>query len=131
MLVERRSGCLGLVVTWLLSAVALFASARLVPGVDIASFQVALAAALVLGVVNALVRPVVTLLTLPVTLVTLGLFLLVVNGAMVGLAAWLVPGFSVDGIVPGVLMAVVVTVVSAALSWLTGGRARERKRDRD
>jgi putative membrane protein len=74
----------------------------------------------VLGLVNALVRPLVTLLTLPLTLLTLGLFLLVINGAMVGLAAWLVDGFVVRGLVPGVLMAVVVTVVSALLSWLWG-----------
>jgi putative membrane protein len=126
MLVERRRGCLGLIVTWLLSALALFVSARVVPGVAIASFEVALVAALVLGVVNALVRPLVTVLTLPVTLLTLGLFLLVVNGAMVGLAAWLVDGFQVSGLLPGVLMAVMVTLVSALLSWLVGGRASPR-----
>ena len=133
MLVERRRGCLGLIVTWLLSAAALFVAARVVPGVEIASFKVALVAALVLGLVNAFVRPVVKLLTLPVTLVTLGLFLLVVNGAMIGLAAWLVDGFSVNGLIPGVLMAIVVTVVSAFLSWLTGDNEKNnnKKNKRD
>lgn len=131
MLVERRRGCLGLIVTWLLSAAALFVAARVVPGVEIASFKVALVAALVLGLVNAVVRPVVKLLTLPVTVVTLGLFLLVVNGAMIGLAAWLVDGFSVDGLIPGVLMAIVVTVVSAFFSWLTGDKGAKTRKPKD
>lgn len=122
MLVERRRGLFGLLVTWVLSAVALFVAARIVPGVEIASFGAALVAALVLGFVNAFVRPVITLLTLPLTIVTLGLFLLVVNGAMIGLAAWLVDGFAVRGLLPGALMAIVVTVVSGVLSWLTRAR---------
>jgi putative membrane protein len=126
MLVERRRGFLGLIVTWVLSAAALFLAARVVPGVELATFKVALVAALVLGLVNAVVRPIVTVLTLPVTVVTLGLFLLVVNGAMVGLAAWFVDGFAVSGLLSGALMAVVVTVVSALLDWLLGGRAKER-----
>ena len=128
MLVTPRAGCLGMLVTWLLSALALFIAAKLVPGVEIASFRVALAAALVLGLVNALVRPLVTLLTLPLTLLTLGLFLLVVNGAMVGLAAWLVDGFRVRGLLPGIGMAVVVTVVSAVLSWIWGRPPRAEAR---
>jgi putative membrane protein len=127
MLVERRSGCLGLIVTWVLSAAALFVAARVVPGVEIASFQVALISAAVLGLVNAFVRPIVKLLTLPITVVTLGLFLLVVNAAMVGLAAWFVDGFSVNGFIPGVLMAVVVTVVSSVLSWLLRGDEPRKK----
>lgn len=129
MLVERRNGCLGLIVTWLLSAAALFVAARVVPGVEIASFKVALIAALVLGLVNAFVRPIVKVLTLPATLLTLGLFLLVVNGAMVGLAAWLVDGFSVNGLIPGALMAIVVTVVSSFLSWLMGDKSAKHKKE--
>lgn len=131
MLVERRSGCLGLIVTWLLSAVALFVAARIVPGVEIASFKVAIVAALVLGLVNAFVRPLVTFLTLPATVITLGLFLLVVNGAMVGLAAWLVDGFSVNGLLPGALMAIAVTVVSSVLSWVLGDRDAKAKQRAD
>lgn len=131
MLVERRTGCLGLIVTWLLSAVALFVAARIVPGVEIASFKVAIVAALVLGLVNAFVRPLVTFLTLPATVITLGLFLLVVNGAMVGLAAWLVDGFSVNGLLPGALMAIAVTVVSSVLSWVLGDRDAKAKQRAD
>jgi len=73
-------------------------------------------AACVLGVVNAIVRPVVMLLTLPLTIITLGLFLLVVNAAMIGLTSVVVPGFHVHGLVPGVLAAV-ITGVSA---WIGG-----------
>ncbi len=73
-------------------------------------------AALLLGVVNAVVRPVVTLLTLPLTVVTLGLFLLIVNAAMIGLVSLVVPGFHVHGLVAGVLAAIVTGVTS----WVGG-----------
>ena len=68
------------------------------------------AAALLLGVCNALVRPVLVLLTLPITLVTLGLFLLVVNAAVIGLVALLLPGFAIAGFIPAVLGGLVVSV---------------------
>ena len=71
-------------------------------------------AALLLGVVNAIVRPVVVVLTFPITIVTLGLFLLVVNAAMIGLVAMLLGGFRVDGLVPGVLAA----IVTGLISWI-------------
>ncbi len=67
-----------------------------------------------LGVVNALVRPVVTVITFPITIVTLGLFLLVVNAAMIGLTAWFLKGFTVDGLASGVLAA----IVTGAVSWI-------------
>lgn len=120
MLVERRKGFTGLMVTWLLSAIAVMVSAWIVPGVAVASFGRALAAAAVLGIVNALVRPLLVLLTLPVTVLTLGLFLLVVNGACVAIAARLVDGFVVDGMLPAVLMVVVLTVVSSVLGNVFG-----------
>jgi putative membrane protein len=124
MLVKARGGFFGLLATWLLSGVALFVSAKMVPGVEIATFRVALISAVVLGLLNALVRPLLTLLTLPITLLTLGLFLLVVNGLMVGAAAWLVDGFHVRGLFAGILMAIVVTLVSGLLSWLLGPERR-------
>ena len=76
-------------------------------------------AALVLGLVNALVRPVITILTLPLTIITLGLFYLVVNGLAFGLAAALVPGFSVDGFGSAVLGALVVSIVSWVIGLVT------------
>lgn len=129
MLVERRKGLSGLLVTWLLSAVAVMVSAWIVPGVAVASFGKALAAAAVLGIVNALVRPVLVLLTLPVTVLTLGLFLLVVNGACVALAARLVDGFVVDGMFPAVLMVIVLTCVSSVLGSVFGDKPQRQRND--
>ena len=80
---------------WLTTALALGATAWILPGVEVASLTALMVAALVLGFVNAVIKPVLLLLTLPITLVTLGLFYLVVNGLAFGLAAWLVPGFGV------------------------------------
>lgn len=127
MLVQRRRGLGGLLLTWLLSAIAVFLAAKLVPGVAVDGFGAALAAAAVLGIVNTVVRPILVVLTLPVTILTLGLFLLVVNAACVGLAARLLPGFHVNGLGPAVLMVIALTVVSGILSWLVGGDARQPK----
>ena len=129
MLVQRRRGLTGLLVTWLLSAIAVFVAAKIVPGVAVDTFGAALAAAAVLGIVNAVVRPILVLLTLPVTVLTLGLFLLVVNGACVGLAARLLPGFHVEGLGPAILMVIVVSMVSGVLGWLVGDDEKKKKRD--
>ena len=107
-----------LLLVWLINALALIAVAYLMPGVSVASFGAALVAALVLGLINAVVRPVLVLLTLPVTLVTLGLFIFVLNGLlfwMVG--AWL-EGFEVAGFWSGVFGAILFSLVSWALSAL-------------
>jgi putative membrane protein len=97
---------------WLVTAVALGAAARVVPGIHITSGPVLLFAALVLGFVNAVVRPVLTMLTLPLTVLTLGLFLFVVNAAAFGIAAALVPGFTVASLGAAVLGSLVVALVS-------------------
>jgi len=96
----------------LIAAAGLWLAARLVPGVSYDNLTSLLIAGVLLGIVNALVRPIVFILTLPITIVTLGLFLLVVNAAMIGLVAVLLKGFTVDGLVPGVLAAIVTGVVS-------------------
>jgi len=109
---------LKLLLVWLINAVALIAVAYLMPSVTVSSFGAALAAALVLGLINAVVRPVLVLLTLPVTILTLGLFIFVLNGLlfwMVG--AWL-EGFEVGGFWSGVLGAILFSLVSWALSAL-------------
>jgi putative membrane protein len=123
---RARPGCLGLIVTWLVSAGVLWLAARFVPGVHIPDFKVALGAAIVVGLVNTVVRPILVLLTLPVTLLTLGLFLLVVNGMTIGLAAWLMPGFEVDGLLPAILMAVVVSLMSAVVGVVLGPRRDDK-----
>ena len=103
-------------------AVALAVTAWLLPGVHVASWPALAVAALILGFVNAIVRPVITLLTLPLTILTFGLFLLVVNGLAFGLAALLVPGFSVDGFLWAILGALMVSLVSAVIGWLARGK---------
>src|SRR6516162_3248136 len=99
---------------WLVIAVALGAAARFVPGIHIASGPVLVLSALVLGLVNAIVRPVLVVLTLPLTVMTLGFFYLVVNGAAFGLAAALVPGFTVASLGSAVMGSIVVALVSWA-----------------
>jgi putative membrane protein len=103
---------------WLVTAVALGIAARIVPGVQIASGGVLVGAALVLGFVNAIVRPILVILTLPLTLLTLGLFYLVVNGMAFGIAAAIVPGFAVASLGSAVVGALVVAVISSLISWL-------------
>jgi putative membrane protein len=82
---------LGMLIRWLLSALALVLTSKIVPGITVDSFTALLIAAIVLGLVNAVVRPILVFFTLPLTFLTLGLFLLVVNAITFGLAAWLVP----------------------------------------
>jgi putative membrane protein len=97
---------------WLVVALGLAAAAYLVPGVSVASGGALALGALVLGFVNAVIKPVLTLLTLPLTVVTLGLFYFVVNAAAFGLAAALVPGFSVASFWAALFGALVVSLVS-------------------
>ena len=107
-----------LLALWLINAVALLALPWLLPSIHVASFWTALWVALVLGLINTLIRPVLLLLTLPVTLLTLGLFIFVINGLMFLLAAWLLDGFVVDGIWAGVLGSIIYSVISWLLTKL-------------
>jgi putative membrane protein len=113
---------------WIVIAIALGAATHLVPGIHINSGPVLVLAALVLGFVNAVVRPVLTVLTLPLTVLTLGLFYLVVNAAAFGIAAALVPGFTVASLGSAILGSVVVAFVSWAFSWLIRAAAVEQSR---
>jgi putative membrane protein len=107
-----------LLLVWLINAVALLAVAYLVPSISVASFTTALVAALVLGLMNTIVRPVLVLLTLPVTLLTLGLFILVINGLLFWMVGSFIEGFVVGGFWAGVLGAVVYSLISWAMSAL-------------
>ncbi|HEX3696627.1 MAG TPA: phage holin family protein [Polyangia bacterium] len=102
-----------------ITALALAASAHFVPGVHVHSGLALVVAALVLGFVNAIVRPVLVVLTLPITILTLGIFYLVVNGIAFGIAAALVPGFTVASLGSAIMGALVVSIVSWLASWLT------------
>jgi putative membrane protein len=107
-----------ILVVWLINTVALAAVAYLMPSVSIASPAAALVAALVLGLVNTLVRPVLVLLTLPVTVLTLGLFIFVINGLLFWAVGSLVEGFHVAGFWSGVIGAIIYSIVSWLLSAL-------------
>lgn len=109
----------------LIAAAGLWLAAWLVPGVAYDTVVTLLIAAVLLGIVNALVRPVVFVLTLPITIITLGLFLLVVNAAMIGLVSMLVPGFQVHGLVAGVFAAIVTGITS----WIGGMLLRDDRRE--
>ena len=111
-----------LIVRWLLLAAALLLVAHLSPGVSVNSFGAALVAALVLGLLNILVRPLLVLLTLPVTVLTLGLFLFVINALMFWAAAGLLSGFKVDGfgsaLIGSVIYSVASTIIDVAIEHL-------------
>ncbi len=108
----------------LVAAAGLWLAAYLIAGVRYDTLTTLAIAAVLLGVVNALVRPVVTVVTFPITLLTLGLFLLVVNAGMIGLVAWLLKGFTVDGLWAGVQAA----VVTGAVSWIGQVLLRDARR---
>jgi putative membrane protein len=114
-----------LVVRVIFGALGLWIASKLAPGIYVRDTTALVLAALLLGVVNAFVRPVVTILTLPLTIVTLGLFLLIVNAAMIGLVSVVIPGFEVHGLVAGVLAA----IVTGASSWIGGMVLRDDRRD--
>lgn len=107
-----------LLFTWLINAAALFALPYLMQSVRVESFTTALVAALVLGLVNVLIRPVLVLLTLPVTVLTLGLFIFVINGLLFWAVANFVGGFQVAGFWSAIGAAILYSLISWALSAL-------------
>ena len=107
-----------LLLRWILNAIALLLVANFIPGFEVASLYTALIAAFVLGLVNALVRPLLFVLALPVTILTLGLFTFVLNALMILLVSTIVKGFTVEGFVPALFAAVSLWVVSILTNWL-------------
>src|SRR3954462_3276412 len=103
---------MNVLVRWLLNTLALFVVVHVVPGFHYRSVVTLAVAALVLGLLNAILKPVLFILTLPLTIITLGLFLLVLNGIMLELVAWLVPGFRIATFGWAVVGALVLTIVS-------------------
>ena len=115
---------MGFVIRVLVNAAAIYLAATIVPGIEVRDVLTALGAGLVLGLINAVVRPVLVLLTLPVTILTLGLFLFVLNGLCLWLTAQLVSGFDVQGFWPAVLGALLISVVSWTLTAFVSDRGR-------
>lgn len=116
------------IVRALFAALGLWLAARFVPGVRVRSAETLVMAALLLGLVNAFLRPVLVVLTFPLTLVTLGLFLLVLNALMILLVAGLLPGFEVHGLVAGILAAIVTGLTSWVGAMIVSDADRNSRR---
>ena len=114
------------VLRWVLSALALVLIAKIVPGVSV-TFPAALGAAIVIGLINAFLRPIFVILTLPITILTFGAFILVINAILFELAAWLVPKFTVHGwraALVGSLLYAILTAIIHMLVDRVSGRAK-------
>lgn len=102
---------MGLLIRILISAVAVYLASQFVPGIRVDGFGTALIVAIVLGLLNAFVKPILVFLTIPITILTLGLFYFVINILMVYLAAYLVSGFQVDGFLAALLFSIVIAII--------------------
>jgi len=120
----------GFLIRLIITALGLWvADALLGDGIRFTETGALIVSALLLGLVNAVIRPILLILTLPLTVVTLGLFILVVNGISLALVAWLVPGFEITGLFAATVGAIVVSLVSWVVSSFVGGSGRiERMR---
>ena len=101
-----------ILINWIVNAMIVFSVAYVMPGVHVDSFVTALVVALVLGIVNAFLKPVLIILTLPITILTLGLFTLVLNALLILLVSKIVPGFSVDGFLWALIFGIVLSIAN-------------------
>ena len=104
-----------LIIRLLISTLAILIAANLIPGVVVASTTTAIIVAIVLGILNTFLKPVLQILALPITIMTLGLFYFVVNVFIIYIATYLVSGFSIDGFIPALLFGLVVSLISGIL----------------
>lgn len=116
---------MNIIIRWVINALALYATAWLLDGVHVSGFGAALVAAAVLAIVNAIIRPVLILLTLPVNVLTLGLFTFVINGGLLLLVSRVVRGFEVSGLLTAVVASLILTVISAILTALAGPKKED------
>ena len=115
---------MSLIIRWILNTLALFLVVKIVPGFFYRDWITLAIAAAVLGLLNAIIRPSLFVLTLPLTVVTLGLFLLVLNAIMLELTAWLVPGFDINGFGWAMVGALVLSIVSLVTGRIGKGEER-------
>ncbi len=108
-----------ILVGWLVSTLSILITAYLLPGVHLQSFVAALATSLVLGIINAIIKPVLLVLTLPINVLSLGLFTFVINALLVLLASRIVPGFQVDGFLWALAFSIVLSLVNSVLHNLS------------
>jgi putative membrane protein len=115
---------MGVITRLIVVALSLWLASELVPGIEVQGGWTLVGAAILLGLVNAVVRPVLVILTLPFTILTLGLFLLVINAAMLGLVAAMFDGFTIQSFWSAVLASLIISVMGWLASWLIGPRGR-------
>jgi len=111
---------LGFFFRLLATAAGLWIASAIVPGIDVGQSSTFFLAAVLLGIVNAFVRPIIIVLTLPISVLTLGLFLMVINAGMLGLVAWLLDDFALSGFFAALLGSLIISVVSWWTSWSVG-----------
>lgn len=104
-----------ILINWLISALAIFSAAYLLEGVKVENFTTALVVAVVLGIINAIVKPFLILLTLPINMLTLGLFTLVINAALIMLTTYIVPGFTVASFWWALIFGVILSLINSFL----------------
>ena len=114
------------IIRWFINALALMLVAYLYSGVQVAGIVEALIAALVLGLVNAVIRPILVILTLPVTLLTLGLFIFVINAFLFWFVAEVVKGFTVTGFMAALIGSLMFSVITLITSWLISGTSKSK-----
>jgi putative membrane protein len=115
---------IGFLIRAVVTASGLYLASKIVPGIHVTSLGSLAAAALLLGIVNAIIRPILVLLTFPITIITLGLFLLVINGLMLELVSVFIHGVQVRGLWAAILGAIVVGLTSWVASWFVGPNGR-------
>lgn len=109
---------MGLLLRLIINAIAVFAAAHLLPGIHVKNFTTAIIVAIVLGLLNLFVKPLLIILTIPITILTLGIFLLIINALIVLLCSSLVSGFKVDGVLYALIFSLVVSLISSIMSGL-------------
>ncbi|MFH1186885.1 MAG: phage holin family protein [Candidatus Levyibacteriota bacterium] len=108
-----------ILINWIISSLAILATAYLLSGIQIADFLTAFVLAVVLGIINAVLKPIFVILTLPINILSLGLFTLIINASLILLAAKIVPGFYVDGFWWALLFSIVLSIINSFLNTAT------------
>lgn len=109
-----------MIIGWLINGVAIFITANLLPGVTVTDLSTALIVALVLGVINTFIKPVLHILTLPISMLTLGLFSFVLNALLILLATKIVPGFQIDNLITAAIFGIVLSIINSVINKLVG-----------
>lgn len=123
---EHSLKIMSLIIRWFINALALMLVAYLYSGVQVTGIVQALIAALVLGLVNAIIRPILVILTLPVTIMTLGLFIFIINAFMFWFVAEVVHGFNVSGFMAALIGSLMYSVITIITSWLISGTRKSK-----